>query len=94
MRILIAEDDAVSRRLLRGTLEKLGHEVTEAVTGAEALKRFEETEFPIVITVEADGPGGTVRVRRVSGCAGVFHDQSEDCPLGQPGGPDGRRGHR
>ena len=50
MKILIAEDDAVSRRLLRGSLEKLGHEVTEAVTGAEALQRFEESEFPILIT--------------------------------------------
>jgi signal transduction histidine kinase len=50
MKVLIAEDDAVSRRLLRGTLEKFGHEVTEAVTGSEALKRFDEAEFPIVIT--------------------------------------------
>lgn len=36
MKILIAEDDAVSRRLLRGHLERWGHTVTEAVDGAEA----------------------------------------------------------
>jgi signal transduction histidine kinase len=50
MKILIAEDDVVSRRLLRGTLEKLGYDVTEAVNGSEALARFEEDPFPIVIT--------------------------------------------
>jgi signal transduction histidine kinase len=67
MRILIAEDDAVSRRLLRGTLEKLGHDVTEAVTGSGALERFEEAEFPIVITdwmmPEMDGVELVRRIR-------------------------------
>lgn len=37
MRILIAEDDAISRRLLESTLSKWGHEVVSRTTGAEAL---------------------------------------------------------
>jgi len=37
MRILIAEDDPVSRRLLRARLEKWGYEVLETTDGEEAL---------------------------------------------------------
>lgn len=40
MKILIAEDDVVSRRLLRGHLEKWGHDVTEAKDGSEAWDIF------------------------------------------------------
>ena len=36
MRILIAEDDAVSRLLLANTLKRLGHEVVAVCDGAEA----------------------------------------------------------
>jgi two-component system, NtrC family, sensor kinase len=40
MHVLIAEDDSVSRRLLRGHLERWGHQVTEARDGAEAWETF------------------------------------------------------
>lgn len=36
MKILVAEDDAVSRAMLRGALAKLGHEPVEADSGAKA----------------------------------------------------------
>lgn len=36
MKVLIAEDDATSRTLLRASLVKLGHAVIEAADGAEA----------------------------------------------------------
>lgn len=41
MRILIAEDDLVSRRLLETTLARAGHEVVSAEDGRQALDAFE-----------------------------------------------------
>ncbi len=50
MRVLIADDEPVSRRLLQSYLQKWGYEVTAAANGAEAWKLFQETSFAIVIT--------------------------------------------
>jgi two-component system NtrC family sensor kinase len=50
MKVLIAEDDRVSRRLLQGLLEKWGYEVVAAADGAEGWLRFQEGDFPLVIT--------------------------------------------
>lgn len=41
MRLLIAEDDAGSRELLRRFLESRGHEVIAVANGAEVLEQFE-----------------------------------------------------
>ena len=46
MRILIAEDDLVSRRVLAATLEKFGHEVLVAANGAEAWDAFQSPDAP------------------------------------------------
>ena len=50
MKVLIAEDDRVSRRLLQGLLERWGYQVVAASDGAEAWRRFQEDEFPLVIS--------------------------------------------
>lgn len=50
MQILIAEDDAVSRRLLQILLEKLGHEVRVAEEGTQAWKLFDENPVRIVVS--------------------------------------------
>ena len=50
MKVLIAEDDRVSRRLLQGLLEKWNYEVVAAQDGDEAWRLFQEAEFPLVIT--------------------------------------------
>ena len=50
MKILVADDEAVSRRLLQSYLQKWGHEVVVAGDGGEAWRLFEQSEFPIVIT--------------------------------------------
>ena len=50
MRVLIAEDAAVLRRLLQNYLEKHGHEIVAAKNGADAWERFQAEEFPLVIT--------------------------------------------
>ena len=70
MRVLIAEDEAVSRRLLQSYLEKWGHEVVVAATGGEAWRLFEQDPFPLVISdwmmPEMDGPELVGRIRNQS----------------------------
>ncbi|MCP4370764.1 MAG: diguanylate cyclase, partial [Deltaproteobacteria bacterium] len=48
--ILIAEDDAVTRVLLKKTLIKEGHEVVSAENGQKAFEMFKEKFFPIILT--------------------------------------------
>lgn len=50
MKILIAEDDAVSRRLLETVLKQLGYEVDSAENGDEAWKKFQAGSYPVVIS--------------------------------------------
>jgi len=48
--ILIAEDDDVSRLLLKSVLEKLGHVVVAAADGSEAKAELGRRHFPLVIS--------------------------------------------
>lgn len=50
MRVLIAEDEPVSRRLLQSYLQRWGYDVTAACDGAEAWHLFEAGDAPVVIT--------------------------------------------
>ncbi|MCK5541029.1 MAG: SpoIIE family protein phosphatase [Deltaproteobacteria bacterium] len=50
MKILIAEDERVSRRLLESRLQKWGYEVTAAEDGKEAWEIFQKEHFPMVIS--------------------------------------------
>lgn len=50
MRILIAEDDYVSRLLVKKAVKKIGHEVLEAENGKIAWKTFREHEPDMVIS--------------------------------------------
>ncbi len=50
MKILIAEDESVSRRMLEKTLEKWGYEFVSTNNGINALQAFKEERFEIVIT--------------------------------------------
>ena len=60
MKILIADDDAVSRRLLQSYLQKWGYEVASAKEGPRR-GTSSKGELPIVISdwmmPELDGPG-------------------------------------
>jgi len=49
LRILIAEDDAVTRLSLKRLLEKAGHNVTAAVDGADALRVLEKEQFDLIL---------------------------------------------
>lgn len=50
MKILIAEDDFISGKVLRLTLQKLGHEVLLAEDGAQAWQMFDQEPVRIVIS--------------------------------------------
>jgi DNA-binding response OmpR family regulator len=50
MRVLIAEDDAVSRRILQRAVERFGHTCQTAVDGAEAWQAYQDASFDVVIT--------------------------------------------
>ena len=69
MKILIAEDDIVSRLVLAATLKKLGHEVVAAENGLKALEAFQKEDFPVLISdwlmPVMDGPGLCREVRKL-----------------------------
>ncbi len=50
MKILAVDDDEVMREVLKTSLTKLGHEVVIAADGQEALDRFSESPFSVVIS--------------------------------------------
>ena len=96
MQILIADDDAVSRRLLQSYLQKWGYEVTAAKDGAEAWGLFEGGSFPMVITdwmmPELDGPGLIRRIRSAQRPGYVYAILADrEIPEGGPGRGDGSR---
>ncbi|HKJ21498.1 MAG TPA: response regulator, partial [Gammaproteobacteria bacterium] len=49
-RILVVDDEQKMRRLLEMALRNMGHEVAEAADGEEALARFNESPFDLVLT--------------------------------------------
>jgi len=57
VRVLIAEDDAVSRMILRRAVEKLGHECLAAADGLEAWETFRENADVDVIISDWMMPG-------------------------------------
>jgi DNA-binding response OmpR family regulator len=58
MRILVAEDDAVSRRVLEAVLERMGHECAVTADGDEAWARLADGEdAPEVLITDWMMPG-------------------------------------
>src|SRR5262249_25043429 len=96
MRILIAEDEAVSRRLLQSYLEKWGHEVVAAADGAEAWRLFQAGGGPRVPrdpgVPEGDGLELIRRIRATEGRGYVYiilltaKSQKEDLVVGMEAG--------
>jgi PAS domain S-box-containing protein len=71
LRILLAEDNAVNQKIVRGALEKHGHSIVVAVNGRKALAAFESISEPpfdlILMDVqmpEMDGIEATALIRR------------------------------
>jgi two-component system cell cycle response regulator len=66
LHVLIADDDAVSRFLVRSAVERLGHVCTVAGDGGEALTAFERSRPGVLITDwRMPGLDGTALTRRV-----------------------------
>ena len=67
-RILIIDDEDELRSMLRQMLEQAGHEVTEAVNGAEGIKLYEQDRPDLVITdiimPEKEGVETIIALRR------------------------------
>ena len=50
MKILLADDDPTTLRLVGHALQKMGHDVATATDGIEASEKFLEEWFPVVVT--------------------------------------------
>jgi CheY-like chemotaxis protein len=74
LRILIAEDNAVNRRLVVRLLEKEGHTTVSAVNGAEAVALHERERFDLILMdvhmPELDGLAATRAIRDREGGRG------------------------
>src|SRR5258708_28882436 len=98
MRILIAEDDSVSRMVLHKTLEKLGHTVTAVEDGIQALNAADEGQFRLVISdwmmPEMDGLELCTRLRSREDVAYTYvilltaKDQKDDRVMAMGSGVD------
>jgi diguanylate cyclase (GGDEF)-like protein len=98
-RVLIAEDDNVSRRVLQAMLEKWGYQVVVARDGAEAWEVLQKPDSPALAILDWMMPGveGVElcrRVRRMSDRDYVYvilltaRDRREDVIGGMEGGAD------
>jgi two-component system, cell cycle response regulator len=98
-RILIAEDDPVSRRLLQSFLVKWGFEVVVAEDGTEALRLLERLDFPRLAILDwmmpgLEGPQVCERIRKETNRAYVYillltaRSQKEDLLKGLESGAD------
>jgi CheY-like chemotaxis protein len=67
VKILIAEDDAISRLILQKSIQKLGHECLSAADGATAWELYQQTTVDVVVSdwmmPGLDGPELCKRVR-------------------------------
>ena len=98
MKILIAEDDTVSNRLLQKTLEKMGHEVLCAEDGLKAWDMVKEIDIKVVITdwmmPHMDGLSLCRQLREADLPHYVYlilltsHDRKEDTVAGLDAGAD------
>jgi two-component system, NtrC family, sensor kinase len=98
MKVLVADDEAISRKLLSNYLQKWGHDVVVAENGAEAWKLFEEGEFRIVLSdwmmPEVDGLELIRRIRAHDTVGYVYvilltaKAQKEDVVEGMEAGAD------
>jgi PAS domain S-box-containing protein len=65
-RILVVDDVAVNRELVRAMLEVFGHQLTEAASGAEAVERAMQTRFDLILMdLQMPGMDGLAATRAI-----------------------------
>jgi len=57
MKILIADDELVSRRMLQGLLTMWGHEVVSVADGSAALQQLKAPDAPRIGLIDWEMPG-------------------------------------
>lgn len=68
LRVLVAEDDAISRLACRQLLRRLGHAVTDVVNGALALSALAEADFDLVVMdLQMPEMDGLAAIRAIRG---------------------------
>jgi diguanylate cyclase (GGDEF)-like protein len=99
LKILIADDEALSRRLLEKTLERAGYEVVAVENGRAAVRQLCQTDGPRLalldwVMPELDGPGVCREVRRQQDDSYVYmvlltsKESKEDVVAGLESGAD------
>ena len=99
MKILIADDEALSRRLLEKTLERAGYEVIAVENGRAAVRQLCQPDGPRLalldwVMPELDGPGVCREVRRQQDDSYVYmvlltsKEAKEDIVAGLESGAD------
>jgi two-component system cell cycle response regulator len=99
LKILIADDEALSRRLLEKTLERAGYEVVAVENGRAAVRQLCESDGPRLalldwVMPELDGPGVCREVRRQQDDSYVYmvlltsKESKEDIVAGLESGAD------
>lgn len=99
MKILIADDEALSRRLLEKTLERAGYEVVAVENGRAAVRQLCQADGPRLalldwVMPELDGPGVCREVRRQQDDSYVYmvlltsKESKEDIVAGLESGAD------
>jgi signal transduction histidine kinase/CheY-like chemotaxis protein len=68
LRILLAEDNLVNQRVAMGMLGKMGHRITLATNGLEALEQWRQGDFDLILMdvqmPEMNGLQATMQIRR------------------------------